>query len=110
MSHRHKVVVIGAGFGGLSAAKALRDTPVDVTVVDANNFHTFQPLLYQVATAGLDSDDIAHPVRAIFHRQRNVTFRLGQVTAIDLDARRLDLADGGILEHDDLLIGAGAAT
>ena len=63
MERRHRVVVVGAGFGGLAVAKGLAGSPVDVVVIDANNFHTFQPLLYQVATVGLDADDIAHPVR-----------------------------------------------
>ena len=71
----HKVVIVGAGFGGLSAAKALVGKPVEVTIVDQRNFHTFQPLLYEVATAGLDSGDVAYPVRAIFGRSRNVTFQ-----------------------------------
>ncbi len=92
-----RVVVIGAGFGGLAAAKALHDAPVDVTLVDANNFHTFQPLLYQVATAGLDADDVAFPARGIFHRQRNVDFRMERVTGIDLDRRAVRLADDGEL-------------
>ena len=72
--------MVGAGFGGLAVAKGLADSPVDVVVVDANNFHTFQPLLYQVATAGLDADDIAHPVRGIVARHRNADVRLGRVT------------------------------
>ena len=107
MSHRHQVVVIGAGFGGLAAAKALRDAPVAVTLVDANNFHTFQPLLYQVATAGLDADDVAFPARGIFHRQRNVDFRMERVTGIDLDHRVVHLAEGE-LDYDHLVIAAGA--
>jgi NADH dehydrogenase len=94
MSHRHRVVVVGAGFGGLAAAKALHDAPVDVTLVDANNFHTFQPLLYQVATAGLDADDVAFPARGIFHRQRNVDFRMERVTDVDLGRRVVRLAEG----------------
>ena len=68
---RHRVVVVGAGFGGLAATKALAESPLDVTLVDARNHHTFQPLLYQVATAGLDGDDICFPVRGIFGRQDN---------------------------------------
>ena len=107
MSHRHRVVVIGAGFGGLNAVKALKDAPVDVVLVDANNFHTFQPLLYQVATAGLDADDVAFPARGIFHRQRNVDFRMERVEGIDLDARVVRLAQG-TLDYDHLVIAAGA--
>ena len=85
MARRHRVVIVGAGFGGLSATKALAEAPVDVVLVDANNYHLFQPLLYQVATAGLDADDIAYPVRGIFHRQRNVDVVLGRVTGADLE-------------------------
>ena len=80
VSRRHKVVIVGAGFGGLAAARALADQPVDVVIVDARNHHTFQPLLYQVATAGLDWDDICYATRGIFHRQRNATVLLGEVT------------------------------
>src|SRR5262245_33986092 len=84
MSRPH-VVIIGSGFGGIRAAKGLTD--VDITLIDANNFHTFQPLLYQVATAGLDADDIGFPIRRIFRRNPSVTFVLGEVTAIDLDGK-----------------------
>lgn len=104
------MVVVGAGFGGLAVAKALAGSPVDVVVVDAHNFHTFQPLLYQVATAGLDADDIAHPVRGIVARQRNADVRMGKVTWIDLNARRVDLADGPSLEYDHLVLATGAVT
>ena len=71
---RPRVVIVGAGFGGLATAKALAHAPVDVTVVDCNNFHTFQPLLYQVATSGLNAADVAYPVRGIFREQANLTF------------------------------------
>lgn len=91
-------------------AKGLAGSPVDVVVVDANNFHTFQPLLYQVATAGLDADDIAHPVRGIVARHRNADVRMGRVTSIDLEARRVDLAEGPSLDYDHLVLAAGAVT
>jgi len=107
---RHRVVVVGAGFGGLQAVKALKGEPVQVTLIDANNFHTFQPLLYQVATAGLDDDDIAYPVRGIFRRQRNVRVLMARVTGIDLAARRVDLDRGGPISYDSLIIAAGAVT
>ena len=84
-----RVVVIGAGFGGLAAVKKLRDVPVRVTLVDANNFHTFQPLLYQVATAGLDVDDVAYPVRGILRRQANVAVRMARVNGFDLERRQV---------------------
>ena len=78
----HKVVIIGAGFGGLAAARALSDQEVEVTLVDQRNFHTFLPLLYEVATAGLDPGDVAYPVRAVIGRTPNIRFRLGAVTGI----------------------------
>ena len=109
-ANRHHVVVVGAGFGGLAAARHLRDAPVDVTVLDARNHHTFQPLLYQVATAGLDGDDIAFPIRGIFGRQANARVRLGEVRSVDLDARRLHLADGHDVAYDELVLAAGAVT
>ncbi len=107
---RPKVVVVGAGFGGLAAVKGLRDVAVDVTLVDANNFHTFQPLLYQVATAGLDIDDVAYPVRGIFRRQRNVSVRMARVTGVDLDGRRVLVDRGEPLPYDHLVIAAGAVS
>ncbi len=108
MAERHRVVVVGAGFGGLAVARALAEEPVDVVLVDANNFHTFQPLLYQVATAGLDADDVAHSVRGIFQGQRNITVRMAKVTAVDLDARTVTTDRGEPLHYDDLVLAAGA--
>src|SRR5271154_1097884 len=105
-----RVVVIGAGFAGLSAVRHLRDRPVTITVVDHHNFHTFQPLLYQVATAGLDPADVAYPVRTIFGRDDNVVFRHGQANHVDLAARRVDLADGATLDYDHLIVATGATT
>ena len=114
LSHRHRVVVIGAGFGGLAVAKGLRHAPVDVDVVDANNFHLFQPLLYQVATAGLDSDDVAYAVRGVFRGQRNVNVHMATVTGVDIDARTvtLDRGDGVVdqLPYDTLVVAAGAVS
>ena len=103
-------MVIGAGFAGLSAVRHLRDQPVEVTVVDHHNFHTFQPLLYQVATAGLDPADVAYPVRTIFGRDHNVVFRHGQATSVDIDARRVALEDGATLDYDHLVVATGATT
>src|SRR5260370_12110462 len=82
-----RVVIVGAGFGGLSAAKALAGREFDVTVIDQHNYHLFQPLLYQVATAALSPADIAAPVRGILRYQTNATVLLGRVTGIDLAAR-----------------------
>jgi NADH dehydrogenase len=106
-SHRPRVVVIGAGFGGLRVVKGLRRAPVDVTVVDRNNFHVFQPLLYQVATAGLDTDDISFPLRGILRRVPTARFRMGTVTGVDLDGRAVALDDGRHLPYDYLVIAAG---
>lgn len=103
------VVVIGAGFGGLRAARFLRDAPVRVTLVDRNNYHLFQPLLYQVATAGLAPGDIAYPVRAIFRRQANFDFHLGEVTHIDLASRRVETTTGP-LTYDYLVLAPGGVT
>lgn len=106
------VVVIGSGFGGIRAAKVLakHDADVDVTIIDANNFHTFQPLLYQVATAGLDADDIGFPIRRIFRRSRSIHFVLGEVTAIDLAAQMVTVDDGRTFEYDFLIIAAGSVS
>src|SRR4051812_41577712 len=106
MSRPH-VVIIGSGFGGIRATKALENVDVDVTLIDANNFHTFQPLLYQVATAGLDADDIGFPIRRIFRRNPSVSFVLGEVTGIDLNGRTVTLRDGRKIEFDFLVIAAG---
>ncbi|HWC09807.1 MAG TPA: NAD(P)/FAD-dependent oxidoreductase [Acidimicrobiales bacterium] len=110
MSARPRVVIVGAGFGGLAAARALDDVPVELTVVDQNNFHTFQPLLYQVATAGLDSDDVAHSVRGIVRREGGTTTRLATVQEIDLAARRLAVDHGPPIDYDFLVLAAGAVT
>ena len=104
------MVVVGAGFGGLAAATELSGQPVDVTVVDRHNFHTFQPLLYQVATAGLNAADVAYPVRGIFHDRGNVRFRNAGVTGIDWDTRRLKVDAGDPVPFDHLVIAAGATT
>lgn len=110
MTTRPHVVIVGAGFGGLAAAKALADTEVDVTVIDQRNHHTFQPLLYQVATAGLGVDDICYATRGIFHRQGNARAVQGRLTGLDLDARRVHLAEGEPLPYDHLVLALGAVT
>ncbi|HEY1988530.1 MAG TPA: NAD(P)/FAD-dependent oxidoreductase [Acidimicrobiales bacterium] len=104
----HRVVIIGAGFGGLSAARALAKKPVEVTIVDQHNFHTFQPLLYEVSTAGLDPADVAYPVRAIFGRTSNVTFRYGTVDGVDWDARMVSLEGDDPLPFDSIILATGA--
>ncbi|CAA9587021.1 MAG: NADH dehydrogenase [uncultured Truepera sp.] len=103
-----RVVIIGAGFVGLYAAKALRNAPVDVVIVDQNNYHTFQPLIYQVATAALEPEEVAHGVRAIFRRQQNFAFRQATVSGVDWEGKALELVGGDTLEFDYLIIGAGA--
>ncbi len=102
------VVIVGGGFGGLWAARALARSRVRVSLVDRVNHHLFQPLLYQVATAGLSMPDIAAPLRHILRRQRNVTVLLGEVVDIDRDARRLRCADGNALDYDYLIVASGA--
>ena len=105
---RPRVLVVGCGFGGLEATKALRQAPVDITLVDRKNHHLFQPLLYQVATAGLAAPAIAAPVRHLFRKQANVTTLLGDVAAIDAATRQVHLADGSALPYDHLIVAAGA--
>lgn len=105
----HHVVLVGGGFGGLYAAKALRRARVRVTLVDRKNHHTFQPLLYQVATAALNPADIAVPIRRVLRKQRNVRVLLGEVTAVELDRKRLVLDDGAAeLFYDSLVLATGA--
>jgi len=105
---RPRVVVVGVGHAGIEAARALRREAVDVIVVDRNNYHTFQPLLYQVATAGLQPGDITQPARHLFRDQPNVAFRHATVTGVDLDAKLVFLEDGPPLPYDYLVLGAGA--
>ena len=110
MDARPHVVIVGGGFGGLTLAQSLESAPVRVTLVDRTNHHTFQPLLYQVAMAGLSPAEIAQPIRAILSRQRNATVLMGEVARVEPDGRRVLLADGGALEYDFLVVACGAAT
>lgn len=103
----HRVVIVGAGFAGLSAAKALAKAPVRVTLVDRRNYHLFQPLLYQVATAGLSPADIAMPIRSILSPQKNATVLLGDVTGIDT-AKRTVSAGAKKISYDTLIVATGA--
>lgn len=105
-SGRPHVLIAGAGFGGLYAAKALRGAPVQVTVIDRKNHHLFQPLLYQVATAGLSPGDIAHLIRAVLSRQRNARVLLAEAVSVDLPARKVRLRDGEI-SYDYLILATG---
>jgi NADH:quinone reductase (non-electrogenic) len=103
------VLIIGGGFGGLSAAKALRGAPVNVTLLDRHNYHLFQPLLYQVATATLSPGDIASPIRWIFRRSPNIRVLLGEASGVDTTNRRVRLADGGELAYDFLIVASGSS-
>lgn len=102
-------MVVGAGFGGLRAARALRHAPVDVLLLDRKNYHAFWPLLYEVASAGLEPDDIAQPVRAILRGAPNIRFRMAEVLAIDTAARLLH-TDSGDVPYDYLIVAAGSVT
>jgi NADH dehydrogenase len=103
------VVIIGGGFGGLSAAKTLRNADVRVTLLDRRNHHVFQPLLYQVATATLSPSDIAAPIRWILRHARNVKVLLADATRIDVAARCVELSDGGSLDYDFLIVATGSS-
>ncbi|HSO12824.1 MAG TPA: NAD(P)/FAD-dependent oxidoreductase [Anaerolineales bacterium] len=103
------VVIIGAGFAGLTAAERLRNAPVRITLVDRNNYHLFQPLLYQVAIAGLVPSQIAYPLRTIFRDQKNLTFQMGEVISIDFDAQYVKL-NGSVISYDYLVLAVGGET
>jgi NADH dehydrogenase len=102
------VVILGAGFAGLYAAKGLRNAPVHVTVVDRKNHHLFQPMLYQVATAALSPSDIASPIRSVLRRQQNTEVLLAEVISVDTAARQVHLTDGATVGYDYLIVGTGA--
>ena len=101
------MVIVGAGFGGLNAARQLGGKPLDVLLIDQHNYHLFQPLLYQVATAGLEPGEIAYPVRRILHRYANVEFRLGRVSRVDAARRCLEI-EGREIGYDYLILAAGS--
>ncbi|MBX2822135.1 MAG: NAD(P)/FAD-dependent oxidoreductase [Rhodothermaceae bacterium] len=105
-----KVVIVGAGFGGLSLAKNLASAPVEVLLIDKHNYHTFQPLLYQVATAGLEAEEIAHATRGIFQRQKNFRFCLGEVVDVNWGERKIHMKDASIIDYDYLVLAAGGTT
>ncbi len=108
MASRFHVVIVGGGFGGLNAARALDSLPVDVTLIDRRNFHLFQPLLYQVATGGLSPGDIAAPLRSVLSKEKNVTVLLDEVTEIDPAARLVKVKNCPPLHYDALIAAAGA--
>ena len=105
-----KVVIVGGGFGGLSAAKHLKSGSVDLTLIDRRNYHLFQPLLYQVATGSLSPGEIAYPLRGVLSRQKNARVWLGTVADIDPDSKRVFLSDGAVIPYDSLVIAAGSET
>lgn len=110
MAQKHRVVILGGGFGGLNAALKLKRAPVDVTLIDRRNFHLFQPLLYQVATGSLSPGDIAAPLRGVLHRQKNTRVLLGEAADINPDTKRVTLRDGAAFEYDSLIVATGSQT
>jgi len=109
MSKYPHVVIVGAGFGGLGVAEQLDHVPVEVTLIDRHNYHTFHPLLYQVATSLLNAEDVGAPVRSLFRHQENVNFRLATVTGIDVPGRKIQIDDGHEITFDYLVLAGGAA-
>jgi len=110
MSERCKVVIVGGGFGGLSAAQKLNSDLVEVTLIDRRNYHLFQPLLYQVATGSLSPGEIASPLRSVLSRQKNTRVWLGTVADVDPASKRVILADGTNLPYDSMIVAAGSET
>lgn len=110
MAGRHRVVILGGGFGGLSAAQKLKRAPVDVTLIDRRNFHLFQPLMYQVATGSLSPGEIAAPLRGVLSGQKNTQVLLGEAAEIDPVARKVILQDGGEFGYDSLIVATGSKT
>ncbi len=110
MAPRHRVLILGGGFGGLNAAQKLKRAPVEVTLIDRRNFHLFQPLMYQVATGSLSPGEIAAPLRGVLSHQKNAQVLLGEAVDIDPDAKRVTLRDGAEFEYDSLIVATGSKT
>jgi NADH:ubiquinone reductase (H+-translocating) len=108
MADRPRIIILGGGFAGLYTARGLKHVDADITIIDRHNYHLFQPLLYQVATAGLNPSDIAAPIRGILGRQKNVSVVLGEATAVDVANKRVELADGASIPYDHLVVATGA--
>jgi NADH dehydrogenase len=106
----HRVIILGGGFGGLSAAQKLKRAPVQVKLFDRRNFHLFQPLMYQVATGSLSPGEIAAPLRGVLHKQKNTEVLLGEAADIDPDKNRIRLKDGAEFEYDSLIVATGSQT
>src|SRR5580704_16624522 len=100
----HRVVIVGAGFGGLECALRLKGAPVEITLIDRRNHHLFQPLLYQVATASLATSEIAWPVRHLVRKRKEITTLLARVSSVDVENRRVLLEDGDTLSYDTLVL------
>jgi len=110
MQQKHRVIILGGGFGGLAAAKKLKRAPVEVTLIDKRNFHLFQPLMYQVATGSLSPGEIAAPLRGVLSRQKNTRVLLGEAADVDPVAKRVALCDGATFEYDSLIVATGSQT
>src|ERR1700680_1007552 len=110
MAQPHRVIVLGGGFGGLSAVQRLKRAPVEVILIDRKNFHLFQPLLYQVATGSLSPGEIAAPLRGVLSRQKNTQVLLGEAVDIDPHAKRVILRDGASFPYDSLIVATGSQT
>jgi NADH:ubiquinone reductase (H+-translocating) len=110
MPDKHQVVIIGGGFGGLDAAKALKRAPVDVTVIDKRNFHLFQPLLYQIATGSLSPGEIAAPIRGVLNQNKNTRVLMGEAVDLNPTARQVELKDGSLIPYDTLIVATGSQT
>ncbi|MGA8026185.1 MAG: NAD(P)/FAD-dependent oxidoreductase [Bryobacteraceae bacterium] len=108
MAEKHRVLILGGGFGGLQAAQKLKHAAVDVTLIDRRNFHLFQPLLYQVATGSLSPGEIAAPLRGILSRQENTRVLLGEAADIDPVKKQVQLKDGGVMPYDSLIVATGS--
>jgi NADH dehydrogenase len=110
MDQKHRVVILGGGFGGLAAAQKLKRAPAEVTLIDRRNFHLFQPLLYQVATGSLSPGEIAAPLRGVLSRQKNTLVLLGEAVEVDPEAKSVILRDGACFEYDSLIVATGTQT
>lgn len=108
MSEKHRIVIVGGGFAGINAAKALKKAPVEVTLIDRKNYYLFQPLLYQVAPGGLSPADISTPIRGLLRKQKNAHVVLGEVISVDAAGRSLLLSDGERVKYDTLVLAAGS--
>jgi NADH dehydrogenase len=110
MAQPHRVIVLGGGFGGLSAVQKLKRAPVEVILIDRRNFHLFQPLMYQIATGSLSPGEIAAPLRGVLSRQKNAQVLLGEVSDIDPAAKKIPLLDGATFDYDSLIVATGSQT